>query len=226
MSEDRFGYMVGKFGAPKHAEKANADMLSAMSSKLPGTLLAFWKTYGLGLWLGGKFQFSDPLRYAPIVKTVLSGDAELDPMQTHVYGYSAFGELYLWSETHQDLAVSLPNLEAMASFTDADWTPSDPDIAIIPALAGLDQEGDADWIEDAPEASFMFKRTRKKLGELTLGEVYGFVPALEFGGVARLENVRRVSALEHFSFLAQLGPVQLFDYSTGDKRFVRNLGAG
>ena len=90
----------------------------------------------------------------------------------------------------------------------------------------LDQEGTGDWYEDTPEAPLMFKRTRKALGELTLGEVYGFVPALEFGGVARLENVRRVSALEHFSFLAQLGPVQLFEYSTGDKRFVRTLGTG
>ena len=226
MSEDRFGYMVGKFGVPAHAQKVDPETLSDMSGKLPSTLLAFWKTYGLGLWLGGKFQFADPLRYAPVVETVLSGDAELSPAQTHVYGYSAFGELYLWSETHQRLRISLPDLSAAGGFTDADWTPSDPDIAIIPTLAMLDHDENANRHEDTPDAPLMFKRTRNKLGEVTLGEVYGFVPALEFGGIARLESVRRVSALEHFSFLAQLGPVQLFDYSSGDQRFVRQLGAG
>lgn len=60
----------------------------------------------------------------------------------------------------------------------------------------------------------------------TLGECYGFFPALEIGGVSLVENTRKVKALEHFTFLAQLGPVRLFDYSSGRQQFVRELGAG
>lgn len=59
-----------------------------------------------------------------------------------------------------------------------------------------------------------------------LGECYGFFPALEIGGVSLVENTRKVKALEHFTFLAQLGPVRLFDYSSGRQQFVRELGAG
>ena len=91
-------------------------------------------------------------------------------------------------------------------------------------LVMLDQDGAADWREDSGKAPLMFQKVRSALGEVALGECYGFVPALKLGGQAKVENVRRMSALEHFSILAQLGPVELFDYSDMSQKFVRHLG--
>jgi hypothetical protein len=70
----------------------------------------------------------------------------------------------------------------------------------------------------------MFEKCLKIYGELELGQCYGLVPALAFGGAALVENVEKMSALEHFGFLCQLGQVDLCTYSKGNRSFLRNLG--
>ncbi len=48
-----------------------------------------------------------------------------------------------------------------------------------------------------------------RLGPLEPGEIYGFFPALGFGGERKIETLRRVNVVEHLLFLAQLGPFTL-----------------
>lgn len=81
-----------------------------------------------------------------------------------------------------------------------------------------------DMLEATQGAPVLFARTLKKLSELSPGEVYGFFPALAMGGSARLDTLRKVKALEHLAFLAQLGPARLMDYRSGRESFVRELG--
>lgn len=223
LSED-FIYLVEEFGRPKNAISLSSEELSRYGGVLPDGLIEFWRECGLGTWLEGRFQFCNPGKYQSIVDTLLNGDADYKPDRTFIYGFTAFGELYLWNQDFQFLAINLPRLWASGAATEAGWAPAPADIAVTAALVMLDQEGAADWREDSDKAPLMFQKVRGALGEVALGECYGFVPALKLGGLAKVETVRRMSALEHFSILAQLGPVELFDYSDMSQKFVRHLG--
>jgi len=224
MLNEDFVFLVEEFGKPAKAQRLPAGLAARFHGKLPRGLIDLWQEYGLGLWLKGKFQFCLPDSYAPIVAAVLRDDPVFKPHRTHAYGYTAFGELYLWNEDYQNLDINLPRLWGAAMMTQDDWTPGDPDIEIAAHLTGLDRKGAADWHEDSETASPMFEHVRKTRGELALGECYGFVPALLLGGDAKVECVQRLQALEHFAILAQLGPVSLFDYTDMQQRFVRSLG--
>ncbi|WP_259779841.1 DUF1851 domain-containing protein [Aestuariispira ectoiniformans] len=70
----------------------------------------------------------------------------------------------------------------------------------------------------------LFARAKKKLGALEPGECYGFFPALAMGGAPKLENLKRVQALEHFLFLAQLQQFTLVDFLSRPVREVRLIG--
>jgi hypothetical protein len=67
--------------------------------------------------------------------------------------------------------------------------------------------------DNSAKSALMFKKCIKRLGKLKHGECYGLVLALALGGSADLDSVRRVKALEHFTFLAQLGQVDLVDFN-------------
>lgn len=222
---DSFEYLLKELGPPYGASPLSPDALRALSGKLPPGLLQFLSEIGASVWLEGRFQFCDPLKYRSVVKTLLRGDLQFDPERTLVYGYTAFGELYLWNEEFQALEINLPLLWAVAPVTEPNWEPRDPDIVLASRLSVLHAPHAGDWNEDSPSAPFMFKRVRKALGPLSQGEVFAFVPALELAGVARADNVQRTRALEQFAILAQLGNPQLFDYSSGRQVPVRVLGA-
>ncbi len=195
-----------------------------MQGKLPANLLEFWRICGLGFWGGGKFQFCKPSDMSQVVDLVFKGDGQFDPSRTHVYGFTAFGELFIWNEDYQNIFVRLPMLWARASCTAEDWQPGKPENSILPPLTRFNDVGKADWPEDAESTAYLYEKSRRMHGDLELGECYGFFPALQFGGTSRLENTRKVKALEHFTFLAQIGPVRLFDYSDGRQQFLREIG--
>jgi hypothetical protein len=196
-----------------------------LRNRLPSGLFDFWHEVGVGSWLGGKFQFCSPNQYRAIVDLIFKGDPQFQASRTHLYGYTAFGELWLWNEDYQRVEINLPRLWAVSPVTSHDWTPRDPDRALLAPLSRLERGATADWREDTDAAPLLFERVRQALGELEPGECYGFAPALQLGGVATLEAAQRLPALEHFAILAQLGPIALVDHSGPDQRFVRALGA-
>ena len=55
----------------------------------------------------------------------------------------------------------------------------------------------------------LFARALARLGPLRHDEMYGFVPALAFGGPATLDRLQKVNAVEHLLLLAGLEPLQV-----------------
>ena len=74
----------------------------------------------------------------------------------------------------------------------------------------------------------MFNRCVKQHGPLQMGECYGFFPSLgmfEFGTKTKdVDHVKRVSALEHFTMIAQLKPFNLVRTVRGKTVIVREIG--
>ncbi|MCK8669496.1 DUF1851 domain-containing protein, partial [Pseudomonas azerbaijanoccidens] len=54
----------------------------------------------------------------------------------------------------------------------------------------------------------LFKPAKKKLGTLHHDEMYGFVPALGFGGPDTLDHLEKVKAVEHLTLLSQITELQ------------------
>ncbi|EKT4468339.1 DUF1851 domain-containing protein [Pseudomonas putida] len=51
--------------------------------------------------------------------------------------------------------------------------------------------------KDSNDFEGLFEAPKKKLGTLNHNEMYGFVPALAFGGDAKLERIEKVKTIEH-----------------------------
>lgn len=222
----RYEELLDDLGPPAFAVPLEDQELEALSGKLPSDLLDFLKTYGVGMWNKGKFQFCQPICFAPLVERIFAGDKQLRPEETHVVGYSAFGELLAWNERFEQVLISLPKLEVRSDvIVDSQWAGKCHLTFELELLTMM--EGAFDFIEQTDEADYLFDRALARLGQLNLGECYGFVPALALGGRALLKNLERLDALVHFSILADLGPCQLVEGPTVDKPFtvVRTIGA-
>jgi hypothetical protein len=220
-----FQQMINKYGEPQNAIALDAKDIQILISHIPPFLLDLWKVYGIGMWADGKFQFCNPLDYSGVVQLLLKNDPQFLPHQTYLYGFSAFGDLLLWNETYQRLSIDLVYQTASAGCTRANWKPGDPNNAIIPTLMRIDDKDHLTLFENTPNAPPLFKKIVKALGRVSLGECYGMFPALPLGGTLQVSSFKRVKALEHFAFLAQLGPINLIDYAGGKSRTVRQLGS-
>ncbi|WP_026439402.1 GAD-like domain-containing protein [Acidocella facilis] len=207
MDKDWFATLLEDNGPPEQAMHPCPEQLAELEGHLPADLLAFWRSHGIGMWKRGKFQFCLPQRFAPVAERIFARDAQLMPSETHIVGFSAFGELLAWNEQHQSLLIDLPHFAVRVDkFNDDEATGSYP---IAVPLFMLEFEVSFEVFADTPQAEPLFSRARTRLGQLSLGECYGFVPALPLGGPARLDHLQRLDALTHFSFLADLGRCRL-----------------
>lgn len=187
---------------------------------LPSLLIEIWEKLGVGVWKQGLFQLVDPDSMSPLLSDVFDDDAQLSPETVHIVGYSAFGQLMFWSETYGLGYVDLLNGLVYCRGV-IEPTPLTADMfsyialsqlrASAPNLAGTD---------DKP----LFKRAVRRFGALEPGECFGFFPALPLGGAQSLFNLRRVRALEHFSFVAQLASFVLVDFRSSPPSVARPIG--
>ncbi len=221
-----FTRLVGKYDPPAKAVPMAPAELDALAGRLPSDLLVFWQEYGLGMWLDGKFQFCRPADYAELVEQIFADDPDLQPSATHMVGFSAFGELLLWNEQHKRVLVDLVWQVARVDAFDA-REPGDPThFPITTPLSRLDHEGSFDVFEQDDVADPLFDRALARLGPLDLGQCYGFVPMLAFGGSATLDRIERFDAAVHLSLLAGAGRCRLMVVQTpnGNETLLRHLG--
>lgn len=221
-----FDYLLTKLGPLQAAKPVLPKSIKDWHDRLPGALVEFWEEHGIGMWANGKFQLCDPDEYAGLVKILLGEDKQFSVDKTYIYGFSAFGELLLWNEIYQNASIDLVYQSATAACTKADWTASDPNAAIMVGMMKINDNDVFTLFEDKPGNPPLFKKCLKALGHVELGECYGMFPALPLGGTLEVASFKKVRALEHFGFLAQLGPISLMDYSGGKQRFVRHLNKG
>jgi len=222
LNED-FAYCVEKFGIPVGGQRIDPGVIEAYRSIVPDSMIAFWKECGVGLWLDGRFQLVSPDRYQGLLDLILQGDPDYPPDQSVLIGFGAFGKLLIWNNEKYALKVDLVEGIAYTTFPKPRFNLLSPDRKLPGELSNADSPI-YDCLErtDAPKP--LFTRAVKMYGNLAYGECYGFVPAVGLGGRGVLEEVQRVRALEHFSILAQLGPIEL-RYMDTEKRKIMVLRA-
>jgi hypothetical protein len=201
---DMFAHTLKKFGEPDHAHKVSAAEGARYVGRVPGALIRFWVEHGRGSYHDGKFWICDPAPFESVIDDIFHDDVELRPADMTAVGYSAFGRLKLWHRQRRSVSVDFLFLQVhnppASSWHNKDTgVPFSEDFSISCFLtdfqyspAQVDTQG-ADLLPPAIG----------RHGPLQPGEIYGFVPALHLGGAYDLKNLRRMSAPEHFSVIAQ-----------------------
>jgi len=84
--------------------------------------------------------------------------------------------------------------------------PEKDDAAIIAFFLSKDKDDfDFDDYKEKP----LFARALKKLGPLSVDEMYEFEPALSIGGMPKLENLAKVKMIEYLDLLSQFGSIEI-----------------
>lgn len=223
MLDDLAQEMITLYGAPQNVRRLDADHISKWRGRLPNSFLDFWSEIGIGTLGEGSLHFCDPEAYREVLTVLFGADEDFSHADCHILAYSAFGDLYVWSERQNAVVINLTEAWVICRKLTAPDYVARPDRAIWGMMNSADSKDNLFDMNDL-SGKPLYKRARKKLGPLAPGEVYGFVPALKLGGQPMLESLHRFSALEHFSILAQLDTPVLMDFKAFPPKPIRPIG--
>ena len=207
-------------GAFSNSRKIGSEIIEKYTGILPEFLIQLWRQRGIGSWAGGFLSLCIPSDFDGLLSQVFHADKDFSHQDCHVLGYSAFGQILAWSERHWIVEIDLLRGRMSCPGLIYPEKKTDPDMSVLLSIL-TDNETLNAYDDDGKP---LFARARKKLGPLEQGECYGFFPALAMGGAPDLKNLKRVKALEHFIFLAQLQQFSLVDYLARPIKVVRKIG--
>ncbi|WP_223501491.1 GAD-like domain-containing protein [Pseudomonas sp. BF-R-24] len=199
-----FARFIEKFGGPVDRQEVPASSIERYRGKLPNQLLEYWAEHG---WCGygdGIFWIVNPQEYDRMVASWLEG-TKFEAIDTyHLIARSAFGDLYFWGE---ETGASLKIISIVSRYiTHTSTLPKEQmDKRLHNFL--LSTEVEYNDFDD------LFKPAKKKLGTLRHDEMYGFVPALMFGGPDTIDHLEKVKAVEHLILLSQITEHRPYSFS-------------
>lgn len=199
-----FARFIEKFGRPVDRQEVPPSSIERYRGKLPNLLLEYWAEHG---WCGygdGIFWMVNPQEYDGVVASWIEGTSLEGRDTYHLIARSAFGDLYFWGET---TGASLNITSIVSRYTT--YTSMLPEEQMDKRFQNflLSTEVEYNDFDD------MFKPAKKKLGPLDHDEMYGFVPALMFGGPDTLDHLEKVKAVEHLTLLSQIAELQPYSFS-------------
>ncbi|WP_212626222.1 GAD-like domain-containing protein [Pseudomonas sp. PP3] len=199
-----FARFIEKFGSPIARQEVPVSSIERYRGKVPNLLLEYWAEHG---WCGygdGIFWIVNPQEYEGVVASWIEG-TKLQKRDTyHLIARSAFGDLYLFGEK-TGFSLKITSVLSRYVINNLDFRTEEMDRHLQGFL--LTREVDANNYGD------LFKPAKKKLGTLRHDEMYGFVPALVFGGPDTLDHLEKVKAVEHLTLLSQIAELQPYSFS-------------
>lgn len=232
--DENFQFLAEQLGEPSSRVPLSGDELDFCAARLPPRLVEFMTYSGHAIYLGGGVTVCPPSEFSSILGILFRDDPDLSEQDCTLVSYGAFGELSIWSERYGLVSVNLAEGEVSASrLAPSEFRPglvpkakTPPDPNSVSAGTVMSYEDAYDFLDFAGE--FMLSRCVAAHGQLALGECYAFVPALALVGfespLRRVENIRRVRALEHFAILSQMQPFYLRRFGPEGNVRVRKVG--
>ena len=151
--------------------------------RLPSSLLEEWRISGWAGFQQGFLWLTDPSVLEPGVRPWKLERPAL------CFGRTAFGDLFLWDGgAVQGLFVHEGSLQRMTDSFDMFF-----ELSLC----------DDDFLEDVLDKA-MFEDALERLGPLTSGEMYTFVPAPALGGEKSVDSLQKVKMREQLLLLSQL----------------------
>jgi len=201
--DEIFAIFIDSIGQPIFRREVPPSTIDRYRGKLPEQLLSYWTKHG---WCGygdGLFWTVNPQDYEGVVSCWLA-DTPLGQRDAyHIIARNAFGDLYLFGEK---TGFSLTIDSALSRYSGENNT-SNENLDKVVRNFFLSIE------KDSNDFDGLFDAAKCKLGTLNQDEMYGFVPALMFGGQPKLEYLEKVKIIEHLTFLSQLQPLEPYSFS-------------
>lgn len=198
--DEHFEIFLEDMGPAYDKRHVPPSSIERFRGKLPDQLLAYWEEHGWCGYANGLFWTVDPQEYEPVLEAWIGDTPFMEKDAYHIIARSAFGELYFWGENSCDsLKVFAPGSYCFPRepiFRDGEM-----DLGVRAFFSARDRKEN--------DFNDLFEHAVKKLGRLKHDEMYGFVPALALGGSSTLPHLKKVSAVEHLIFLAQLAPLEV-----------------
>ncbi|VVO28158.1 GAD-like domain-containing protein [Pseudomonas fluorescens] len=199
-----FARFIEKFGRPVDRREAPLSSIERYRGKLPNQLLEYWGEHG---WCGygdGIFWIVNPQEYAEVIESWIEGTKLEKRDNYHLIARSAFGDLYLWGEK-TGFSLKITSVLSRCVIHNSELTIEEMDRELQDFLLSTDIESN--------DYGDLFRPAIKKLGSLRHDEMYGFVPALMFGGPDTLDHLEKVKAVEHLTLLSQITELQPYSFS-------------
>ncbi len=153
------------------------------TGKLPNGLLEIWQIHGWGSYRDGLFWLVDPTAYGVVVEAW-----GIDPNRVTVFLRSSFGDLFfLDSNIVYRLQVHYGKI--------LDWDDS------IDNFLQFRMRHEP-YLRENFDLE-LHQACLKKLGSLRSDEMFGFEPALIFGGKKDVEFARKLNLFVHIDLLSQ-----------------------
>lgn len=221
---ENFEYYLKNYAPSFPAAGLSDEKKARIASLLPPSLAQFINTYGFVSFHDGLFRLCDPDEFRSILALIFKADKDFHHQDCHVVGCSAFGVLQCWSPKYYKFEIELPlGTLYCRALTVKNWNPTASADHIASGIVP-DRE-DADFLDVAGE--LMFDPCVSAYGRPDAAECFGFVPALAIAGayspLRRVANIKRMSALEHFTILAQLEQFHLVAPGRDDIVAVRPI---
>lgn len=232
--DENFQFIAGELGDACTRIPFSSSELSYLEKRVPERLFEFMEHSGHACYLDGGVTICPASTFAPILALVFKGDPDLDHRDCTVVSYTAFGNLHVWSKKHGNIVIYL----AEGQLTSVALAPTEfapgivpqrqdtPDPNIVASGAVVFEPEELDFLDY--RGSEMLRPCIAAHGALELGDCFGFFPALGLVGAdsptRRVENIKKVKALEHFAMLAQLQPFYLTKLDRSGIKPVREIG--
>ncbi|MCO6051745.1 DUF1851 domain-containing protein [Mesorhizobium sp. RP14(2022)] len=222
---ENFTYYLKHYTPILQASRPDAAAANKIRQWVPPSLASFLCEEGFRRFHNGLFSLCDPDDFRSILALIFKADKDFHHKDCHVVGFSAFGVLQCWSKRLANFQINLPETSIYCrALTVPNWSPKASPNHLV---AGVVPDKDAaDFLDFRGEP--MFDRCVEAYGSLEEGQCLGFVPALAISGafspMRSVEHIKRLSAAEHFTILAQLEEFQLVAVTAEEIVPVRSLG--
>ncbi|NDR53543.1 GAD-like domain-containing protein [Actinomyces sp. 565] len=190
---------------------ASREHLGRFKDVLPASVLQLWRRFGFDGFGDGRWWFTDPLQWQPVVDAWLENTEVPFPEQKWwCLSRTAMGDMDLWGEVSGPALTITPTLGWIRPNAGNARKISDPVMRERKGCTTLVSARE-DTFEDDDTGQLLVDWAIEHLGILGPGQVYGLTPAYCFTGKASTSQMGIEDATAHLTFLAQAQEHQLVE---------------
>ncbi|WP_139738577.1 GAD-like domain-containing protein [Actinomyces wuliandei] len=191
------GYAPMGVGAP-----VTAEHVGYFGGVLPASVVHLWERFGFDGFGQGRWWFTDPYRWAPVVEAWLGGTAIPFPHQRWwCLARSATGTMRLWGEVSGPALTLTPALGWVRP--DAVSASRMSDAVMRERMGATTLDSPRKDLGDDDTGVLVADWAIDNLGVLGADQVYGLTPAYCLTGRVSTSQVGIEDAVAHLTFLAQ-----------------------
>ncbi|MDH1125689.1 GAD-like domain-containing protein [Enterobacter sp. GD03975] len=208
--DDDFAGFIEIFGEATKSTIVSDSHVQKWREILPNQLLRYWKIEGWNTYRHGLLSIVNPDNYEDILDIWLENTFLEERDSYHVIARTGFGSLYACGEqSGRNLIIDCYNHSIYFSKNNAFVKPQDKLDSEIRSFFGASNIERFDLRNESGE--YLFERAVNKLGPLNDDEIFGFEPALIFGGVEDIKHIVKVNAQVHLTLLREFSEPTIYE---------------